>query len=169
MSEEDFKIIRDEYIGNVDKFVKNIMLGGIDPKIFHAEMYGSWVRKEDEPDWRCQTASPKKVPICADSIHEKHMIMNRLCTAWVHQPTLTLGQLLSMQFSNMTEIFQAGDYDFIKTIESIRSLDHPKCEAQLKKDRALSCGLRNALEKLSASIDAIDDALNIFAQEEENE
>jgi hypothetical protein len=157
--EEDFKITRDEFthdmgIGLSLSFIK--AMEKYHPHAFQSELYGSWVQKEPS----------KKIPVCAESTHEKHMIMNRLCTAWCHQPTLSLSQLVSMQFSSMTEIWQAGDYDFIKAIESIRSLDHPKCQYQLKMDRAIVKALRHTLEKLNESIDAIDDALNMFAQEE---
>jgi len=45
--EEGFEITRDEYSStNIDEFIKEIVMKGLDPGKFQVEMYGSWVREE---------------------------------------------------------------------------------------------------------------------------
>jgi hypothetical protein len=143
MPEEDFEIIHDEYRENVQAFIEKVAHARFKPSAFQSEMYGSWFAKEEDI---------KRVPVCADSFSERCAITQRLLNAWMTRPELSLGKLVSMPFSSMSALFQAGDYDLIRAIETIRSLDHPRCEGQIEKDLAILRELKEAKETLSRAI-----------------
>jgi len=150
MTEDEFEISHDEYNEiNVDEFIKGIMMHGLDPKNFQAEMHGSWYRKEE-----------KKVPVCAASARERSDIIQRLYAAWMCRPELTLAQLVSMPFGSLVALFRSGDYNFIQAVETIKSLDHPVCEEQIEKDLAVARGLQETLARISHVVDSIEGILS---------